>query len=123
VNEHESQTQRLWSFADGMIGAEDSIKDFRVEATDGEVGHVAWASYAPGESYLVVSVSHHLQHRHHIVPAALVEKVGTPERRVWLRLSRSEVEQAPEHHDPPAPLEPSAMDAIRSTWATFAIRG
>jgi hypothetical protein len=105
-----------------MIGADDSIKHFRVEAADGEVGHVAWASYAPGESYLVVSVSHHLQHRHHVVPAALVARVSSPERRVRLRLSRSDIEQAPEHHDPAAPLDSSAMDAIRSTWATFAIR-
>jgi hypothetical protein len=31
------------------------------------------ASYAPGESYLVVSHMHHLHERHHVVPAGALE--------------------------------------------------
>jgi hypothetical protein len=57
-----------------MIGHDDSIKDFQVEATDGDAGKVSWASYAPGESYLVISLRHHLHETHHVVPAAAVEK-------------------------------------------------
>jgi len=101
----------LWSFPDGMLTADDSVKGFRVETSDGHKGKVAWASYAPGESYLVVS----LAHRHHVVPAGAVERVGADE--VWVRLSRDEVEQLPEHHDQPAPLETWMMDAIERATA------
>jgi hypothetical protein len=54
MSERRQESDRLWSFPDGMLGHDDSIKDFQVEATDGDAGKVSWASYAPGESYLVI---------------------------------------------------------------------
>ena len=56
----EQDSRRLWTFPDGMLGGDDSVKGFAVEAADGQSGTVAWASYAPGESCLVVSLRHHL---------------------------------------------------------------
>ena len=56
MNEHEPQRQGLWSFPTGVLSPDDSIKGFRVEASDGHAGKVSWASYAPGESYLVISL-------------------------------------------------------------------
>jgi hypothetical protein len=47
-----------------MLGPDDSIKGFQVEATDGDAGRVSWAGYAPGESYLVVSHRHRLKEAH-----------------------------------------------------------
>jgi hypothetical protein len=38
----------------------ESVKGFAVEATDGAVGHVEWATYYPGESYLVIKIHRHL---------------------------------------------------------------
>jgi hypothetical protein len=106
-----------------MIGHNDSVKDFEVEATDGHVGRLAWASYAPGESYLVVSHRQHLHETHHVIPAGAVERIDSSERKVWLRLTSEQVEQAPEHHDPEAPLEAPTVDALTGTWATFLLRG
>jgi hypothetical protein len=114
MNEREGQRQGLWSFPAGVLSPHDSIKGFRVEASDGPAGKVSWASHAPGESYLVISLSRHLREAHHVVPAAAVERVSTDERTVWLRLTRAEVEQAPEHHDPPAALDSSMIDAWSS---------
>ena len=44
-----------WTFPEGSVGHDDSVKGYEVEATDGPVGTCSWASYKPGESYLVVS--------------------------------------------------------------------
>jgi hypothetical protein len=55
MGEIERETNRLWTFPEGMVGHHDSLKGFRVEAVDGDAGNVAWASYAPGESYLVLT--------------------------------------------------------------------
>ena len=55
MGEPDQEHDRLWSFPAGMIGHDESVKDFEVEATDGHAGKVSRASYAPGESYLVVS--------------------------------------------------------------------
>ena len=119
VGETDGRNERLWSFPEGMLGPDDSIKDFQVAATDGHVGKVSWASYAPGESYLVVSHIHHLHELHHVVPAGAVETISKDERTVSLRLSRADVEELPEHHDPPAPVEPwmfAAIDRATGTW-------
>ena len=56
MNEHEPRRQGLWSLPAGVLSPDDSIKGFRVEALDGHAGKVSWASYAPGESYLVISL-------------------------------------------------------------------
>lgn len=123
MSKGEEEAGRLWSFPDGMIGPDESIKDFRVEANDGRAGKVSWASYAPGESYLVINLLHHLHEVHHVVPAGAVERISTGEGTVWLRLSRAQVEAAPEHHDPPTPLDHSMVDAIRSASATWSLGG
>jgi hypothetical protein len=106
-----------------MLSSDDSVKGFRVEATDGNVGKVSWASYAPGESYLVVSHMHHLHETHHVVPAGAVARISTDERTVWVRLSRDAVEELPEHHDPPAPVESWMVDAVERAIATRGLGG
>ena len=73
----------------------------------------------PARAMLVISLLHHLHEAHHVVPAAAVERVSTDERKVWLRLTRAEVEQAPEHHDPPAPLDSSLIDSWSSATSRF----
>jgi hypothetical protein len=123
MGELERETNRLWTFPEGMVGHDDSLKGFRVEAVDGDAGTVAWASYAPGESYLVVSLSHHLHETHHVVPAAAVERISKSERKAWLRVTRADVESAPEHHDEPSPLPPAKVDDLTDAWSTFLLRG
>ena len=95
-----------------MLGPDDSIKDFQVEATDGHAGKVLWASYAPGDSYLVVSHMHRLHEVHHVVPAGAVGQLDKSGRAVSLRLSREEVEALPEHHEPAAAVESWMVEAI-----------
>jgi len=115
--------ERLWSFPKGMLGPDDSIKGFEVEASDGHAGKVAWASYAAGESYLVVSHLQHLREVHHVVPAGAVQKLSARERKVWLRVSRAQVQEAPEHLDPQAPLDHSTFDAFESATSTWSFGG
>lgn len=112
----DGRNERLWSFTEGMLGPDDSIKDFQVEASDGHAGKVSWASYAPGESYLVVSHMHHMHEVHHVVPAGAVAGIDQDERTVSLGISRDQVEQLPEHREPAAPVEPWLVEAF--DWAT-----
>ena len=85
MDEREKESRGLWSFPEGMLGPDDSVKG-------GHAGKVSWASYAPGESYLVISLIHRLHEAHHVVPA---ERISAEDRTVWLRLSRAEVEELP----------------------------
>ena len=109
----------MWTFRAGLIGRGASVKGFEVEASDGPCGRVAWASYAPGESYLVVAVGHHLHRTHHVIPAGAVVAVDAEGRSLGLGLSRREVEQAPQHHDPAAPVDLSSPDFLAGLWPTW----
>jgi len=122
AGETDGRNERLWSFPAGMLGPDESIKDFQVEASDGHAGKVSWASYGPGESYLVVSHLHHLHEVHHVVPAGAVGQIDSSGRIVSLRLSR-EVEALPEHHEPAAPVESWMVAAIDRATGTRGLGG
>jgi hypothetical protein len=72
----------LWTFPEGTVGHSESVKGYRVDASDGTVGKVEWADYAPGESYLVVAVGHK---QHHLVRGPVRPRDARRRFRVALR--------------------------------------
>jgi hypothetical protein len=120
--ERDARKERLWSFPVGAVDTDNSVKGFEVETRDGPAGHVSWASYAPGESYLVVTVSHHLHRTHDVVPASAVEKVDTDGRKVWLHVGKADVERAPELSEPSRPVDSPTMAIARPVSAAPAAR-
>jgi hypothetical protein len=99
-----------WSFPKGAIGHDDSVKDYEVEATDGPVGTCSWASYKPGESYLVVSYGHGHNAVHHVVPAGAAKVVDHERRIVVLNVTAAEVKATPTHEEPEAPVDWGYVD-------------
>ena len=100
------------TFLPGVLGSHDSVKGFRVVASDGRAGRVSWASYAAGESYLVVTLG--VRRKHHVVPASAVRSVGDGEVRV--ALSRAQIGQL---HDVPHPQAPMAGPTREQTMNAF----
>jgi len=80
------------TFREGVLGGRGSVKGLAVEATDGHAGRVSWASYAPGESYLVLTTGR-LRRRHNVVPAGAV--VGVEDGKVHVAMSRAEIAYLP----------------------------
>ena len=95
-----SERRDLWTFPEGAVAHDQSVKGYKCEATDGHVGEVSWADYAAGESYLVLTYRHHLREVHHVVPAGAVAGVDHDRRTVTLKVTCDEVKATPEHHDP-----------------------
>jgi hypothetical protein len=100
----EGQTT-TWSFPEGSVGHDESVKGYAVEATVGQVGTVSWASYAPGESYMVVSYRDGHEDAHHVVPAAAVKLVDHGRQAVVLKVTAAEVKATPRHEAPDAPVD------------------
>jgi hypothetical protein len=71
--------------ARNVLGGYDSVKGFAVIAGDGGAGRVSWGSYAPGESYLVVTEGR-LRRTHRVLPAAAVASIS--DGKVYVELSR-----------------------------------
>ena len=72
---------------------------------DGQVGTVSWASYAPGESYMVVSYRDGHSDAHHVVPAGAVKLVDHGRRAVVLEVTAAEVKATPRHETPDAAVD------------------
>lgn len=110
------------TFRDGVLGGHDSVKGFRVVAADGRAGRVSWATYRPGDSYLVVSLGF-LSRRHHVVPAGAVVSVRDGE--VHVGLSRAAIKRLPDVPHPQAPLEgqtwEQTLNAFEREWALVSL--
>ena len=89
------------TFREGVLGDCDSVKGFRVVASDGRAGRISWASYAPGEGYLVVTTGV-LPKRHRVLPAGAVIRVADHE--VSVAMSLAEIEHLPLLPHPQAPV-------------------
>ena len=94
------ETRKLWTYPEGSVSPDQSVKGYRCEATDGTVGEVSWADYAPGQSYLVLTHRHHLREVHHVVPAGAITSVDHDKGIVTLCVTCDEVKATPEHEDP-----------------------
>ncbi|PWU22362.1 MAG: hypothetical protein C5B48_10125 [Candidatus Rokuibacteriota bacterium] len=71
------------TFREGVLDGRESVKGFRFLATDGSAGRVSGATYAPGDSYLVLTTGL-LRKAHRVLPAGAVTNVGEGELRVEL---------------------------------------
>ena len=101
----EPEKRTGWSFPAGSVGHDESVKGYDLEATDGRIGHVSWASYAPGESYMVVSYHDGHHDVHHVVPAGAVKSVDHERRVVTLGVTVAEVKATPTHEAPETPVD------------------
>jgi len=106
----EPEERTGWSFPEGSVGHSDSVKGYTLEATDGEIGHCSWASYAPGESYMVVSYRDGHDEVHHVVPAGAVKSVDHERRVVTLGVTVAEVKATPTHEHPEAAVDWDYVD-------------
>ena len=101
----EQEERRSWSFPAGSVGHDESVKDYAVEATDGQVGQSPGRATRPGESYLVVSYKDGHHHVHHVVPAGAVKNVDHERQAVTLGVTVAEVKATPTHEHPEAPVD------------------
>jgi hypothetical protein len=100
-------------FREGVLAGHDSVKGFRVLATDGSAGRVSWGSYAPGESYLVISTGL-LRRAHRVLPAGAVTAVRDGE--VEVSLSRSAIEHLPLLPHPQAPVADETVEQMLNAF-------
>jgi hypothetical protein len=80
-----------------MLHKTSYMRGFHIEATDGGIGHVD--DFLVDESwtvrYLVVDTSNWLGGYSVLVPFTAVDKVNSPEKKIFLKLTRAEVEKCP----------------------------
>jgi hypothetical protein len=103
------------TFRPGVLAGNDSVKGFRLVASDGAAGRISWASYAPSEAYLVVTTGL-LRRRHRVVPAGAVIRVEGQE--VQVGLTRSEIAAMPVLTRPENPVADAAFAQMMRAFDT-----
>jgi hypothetical protein len=103
------------TFRSEVLAGRDSVKGFKLVASDGAAGRISWASYAPGEAYLVVTTGL-LRRRHCVVPAGAVVRVEDHE--VHVKLTRSEIAAMPVLTRPADPVADAAFAQMTRAFDT-----
>jgi hypothetical protein len=96
-----------------VLRGHNSVKGFAVIGSDGRAGRVSWASYAAGESYLVVTTGS-LRRRHRVLPAGAVTSVG--EHEVQVALSRAAIRHLPLLPHPQAQLDDKHVEQMLNAF-------
>jgi hypothetical protein len=75
------------------------ITGFSITALDGDFGHVDRATYETGASYLVIDTGPWIFGRKVLLPAGVVERIDTTEKKVYVDRTKDQIKDAPEYDE------------------------
>jgi len=73
------------------------VTGFDVEASDGHIGKIDEATYDVGGSYVVVDTGFWIFGKKRMIPARVIESVDPDEEKVFLRITKDDVKEAPDY--------------------------
>jgi hypothetical protein len=83
----------------GFTGEEVDLTGYSIAAVDGDIGHVNEATGEIGSSYLVVDTGPWIFGRKVMLPAGVVERIDTIEKKVYVDRTKDQIKAAPEFDD------------------------
>jgi hypothetical protein len=88
----------MWQWSETGTWSVDrgSLDGFGVEATDGSLGKVDESSYDAGSSYVVVDTGPWIFGKKVMLPAGVIDRVDYDQERVYVRLAKEQIKNAPE---------------------------
>ena len=104
---------------DGHLRSIDEVDGYRIQAADGQIGHVedflveddTWTI-----RYLVVDTRAWLPGRKVLIASDWIDDVSWPDRKVYVSLKQRQIEESPEH-DPGAPVARSYEESLYAYYA------
>jgi len=90
----------IYSYRVDVFTAEPvDLTGFDVEATDGHIGKVDEATFEVGGSCLVVDTGFWIFGKKRMVPAGVVTRVDTDDRKVHVAMTKDQIKDAPDFDD------------------------
>jgi hypothetical protein len=83
----------------GFTGEEVDLTGYSIAAVDGDIGHVNEATGEIGSSYLVVDTGPWIFGRKVMLPAGVVERIDTEERKVYVDRTKEQIKDAPDYDE------------------------
>ena len=83
----------------GFAGEERDLVGYTIAAVDGDIGRVDEATDEVGASYLVVDTGPWIFSRKVLLPAGVVERIDTAEKKVYVDRTKDQIKDAPEYDE------------------------
>ena len=81
------------------------LTGYSIAAVDGDIGHIDEATYETGSSHLVVDTGPWIFGRKVLLPAGVVERIDTVEKKIYVDRTKDQIKNSPEFDE----LEDDAM--------------
>lgn len=89
----------IWEYGDGVVLGDAGIVGYEVEATDGRIGKIDESSADAGSAYVVVDTGWWIFGKKRLIPAGVIDRVDDDDERVFLRMTKDHVKDAPDFVD------------------------
>jgi hypothetical protein len=90
------ESMDLWTYSTIETSRQLDLTGFDVEATDGSIGKVDEATYEAGRSALVVDTGFWIFGKKRVLPAGVINRIDTDDRKVYVRMSKEQIKNAPD---------------------------
>jgi hypothetical protein len=100
-----------WGYREDVSLSGADLAGYKVEATDGAIGHVDEAGHEVNANYIVVDTGPWIFGKKVLLPAGTINHVDHDEQRVYVDRTRDQVKAAPEF-DPDMYTTPEYRDKI-----------
>ena len=85
--------------ADVFVTPPPDVTGFDVEATDGHIGKIDEATYEAASSCIVVDTGFWIFGKKRMIPAGVVQRVDTDEKKVYVGMTKDQIKDAPDYDD------------------------
>lgn len=87
----------IWTYSRDHTSEPLDVQDFKVAATDGDIGKVDEATYEVGSSYIVVDTGPWIFGRKVVLPAGVIERIDLDNEKIEVRLTKEQIKDSPEY--------------------------
>ena len=87
----------LYTYRSNVLTGSQDLTGFDVEATDGSIGKIDEATYDTSASYVVVDTGFWIFGKKRMIPAGVIQRVDTNDRKVFVQMTKDEIKSAPDY--------------------------
>ena len=106
----------IWTYPDASAWSDADIIGYDVEATDGSIGKVDESSAVAGSAYVVVDTGFWIFGKKRLIPAGVIDRVDRQNEKVFLRLTKEQVKNAPDFEETHRQRRGRDYDAYYETY-------
>jgi hypothetical protein len=94
-------TFQPWEYraTSNFAGEESELTGYSIAAIDGDIGRIDEATYETGASYLVVDTGPWIFGRKVLLPAGVIERIDSAEKKVYVDRTKDQIKDAPEYDE------------------------